>query len=119
MNKTFQITLPMLALPLFFAGCSQIMARPTKQIVQPAQGMAVAQEVCPKYAGDETKEAACVLFYGGAFKKDAGKYSLNVPLAQPVETNVDRQPGTLIKCKAEMIYLKDGGIGWREGKDCH
>lgn len=117
MNNIVKVALPILALGI--AGCSQIMPRPTKQVVQPAQGLAVAQEICPQYAGDEAKEAACVLFYAGAFKKEAGKYSLNVPLIQPVEANIDRQPGSLIKCRAEMIYLKDGGIGWRESKDCH
>lgn len=52
-------------------------------------------------------------------QKGRRQVHVNVPLVQPVQANVDRQPGSLIKCKAEMTYMKDGGIGWRENKDCH
>lgn len=91
-------------------------AVPTKDIVQPGQGLAAAQKACPKYAGDEAKEAACVLFHAGAIKKTNGVYQVNVQLLQPV---VEASAEYLVKCKAEMIYLPDGGIGWKETSDCY
>lgn len=90
-------------------------AVPTKDIVQPGQGLVAAQEACPKYAGDETKEVACVLFHAGAVKKTSGEYQVNVQLLQPAGTST----GRIVKCKAEMIHLPDGGIGWKETSDCH
>lgn len=86
---------------------------PTKDVVQPAQGLAVAQDTCLKYAGDDSKEVACVLFYAGAVKKVEGKYVVNVQLLQPV------QGGQAARCKAELVYLPDGSIGWKDGRDCH
>lgn len=88
---------------------------PTKDIVQPGGGLASAQESCPKYAGDETREVACVLFHAGAIKKMNGQYQVNVQMLQPAGTN----PGHVMKCKAEMIHLPDGGIGWKETGDCY
>lgn len=88
---------------------------PTKDIVQPGGGLAAAQESCPKYAGDETREIACVLFHAGAVKKVDGQYQVNVQMLQPAGTN----PSHVMKCKAEMVLLPDGGIGWKETGDCH
>lgn len=86
---------------------------PTKDVIQPAQGLAVAQDACLKYAGDDTKEVACVLFHAGAVKKVDGKYVVNVQLLQPV------QGGQAAKCKAELVFLPDGSIGWKDSRDCH
>lgn len=87
------------------------LAVPTKDIVQPGQGLSVAQEKCTKYAGDETKEVACVLFHAGAVRKTGGQYQLNI---QTLQDTVSFE-----KCKAEMVYLPDGGIGWKETGDCY
>jgi hypothetical protein len=90
-------------------------AAPTRDVMQPGRGLDVAQEHCPKYAGDETKEIACVLFHAGAVKKTSGQYQLNIQMLQLTEPDT----GPFVKCKAEMIYLPDGGIGWKETSDCH
>lgn len=113
MKKANLLALAAIAVPLFAAEVA--LAAPTKEIVQPAQGMNVAQEACRKYAGDESKEIACVLFHAGAVKKVDGRYELNVQLVQPVEPG----SGRIVKCKAEMVYLPDGSIGWKETNDCH
>lgn len=107
-----------LAAPFYFSSFAHA-AVPTKEVIQSSQGLAVAQEVCSKYTGDDTRETACVLFYAGAVKKVDGRYELNVPLLQPVQANMDRVRGHIIKCKAELFFLADGGIGWKEGRDCH
>lgn len=112
MKNSVLIALVITAAPLWSIDAA--LAVPTKDIVQPGQGLAAAQDACPKYAGDETKEAACVLFHAGAIKKANGQYQVNVQLLQPAGTNT----GNVVKCKAEMIHLPDGGIGWKETGDC-
>lgn len=112
MKKSVLGTLSILAVTFGLVG-SVNASGPTKDIVQPAQGLAVAQDTCLKYAGDDSREVACVLFYAGAVKKVDGQYVVNVPLLQPVQ---GRQ---VAKCKAELVYLSDGSIGWKEGRDCH
>lgn len=107
------------ALSFGFAGIASAAGGPTKDIVQPAQGLTVAQERCPKYAGDEEKEIACVLFHSGAVTKDVGgKYAVNVQLLKEVVADPRREPGQVRKCKAEFIKLPDGSIGWSGDRDC-
>ena len=118
MKKIILMILSILAVTFSFAG-SVNAAGPTKDVVQPAQGLAVAQEACLKYAGDDTKEVACVLFHAGAVTKVDGKYVINVQLLQQIQADANRHPGQLVKCKAELIYLPDGSIGWKDGRDCH
>lgn len=117
MKNFVLVSLSMLTAPFYCLG-NAYAAGPTRDIVQPAQGLAVAQEVCSKYAGDDTKEASCVLFHSGAIKKVNGQYELNVQLLQPV-ADTNHTPGRLIKCKAELVNLPDGSIGWKETGDCH
>lgn len=112
MKKAVLVVLSVFAVTFGFAG-SVNATGPTKDVVQPAQGLAVAQDACLKYAGDDTKEVACVLFYAGAVKKVDGQYVVNVQLLQPV------QGKPVAKCKAELVYLPDGSIGWKDGRDCH
>lgn len=94
---------------------------PTKDIVQPAQGMMVAQERCAKYAGDEEREAACVLFHAGAVAKTPdGQYVLNVALTRPVQVDPNRRTGQVVKCPAEGKVLSNGQIVFVEtGKNCY
>jgi hypothetical protein len=113
MRKAVLIALAIAVAPLWSA--DNALAVPTKDIVQPGQGLAAAQEACPRYAGDEAREIACVLFHAGAVKKTNGQYQLNVQLLQPAGTNT----GNIVRCRAEMIHLPDGGIGWKETGDCH
>lgn len=113
MKKIILAALSVSIITFGIAGSVNAAAGPTKDVVQPAQGLAVAQDACLKYAGDDSKEVACVLFYAGAVKKVDGQYVVNVPLLQPV------QGGQVTKCKAELVYLADGSIGWKDGRDCH
>jgi hypothetical protein len=103
---------------LFFTGSVNANA-PTKDVVQPAQGLVAAQESCTKYAGDEIKEVACVLFHAGIVKKVEGKYVMNVQLQQPVQVASNRVPGHLVKCRVELVLLKDGSIGWKDVGSCY
>lgn len=93
---------------------------PTKQALQPSQGMDVADERCIKYAGDEVMEGACVFFHSGAFLKNVNgkKYQLNVPLLSPINVDTNRPAGKLIKCREEMIFLRNGDIGWTNDHNC-
>lgn len=91
---------------------------PTKDVMRPGQGLDVAQERCPKYAGDEVAEVACVLFHAGVVKKDkSGKYQLNAELIKPIEPDTRRPVGKVWKCPGEFIHLPDGSIGFTENRE--
>ncbi|OGT14177.1 MAG: hypothetical protein A2342_03870 [Gallionellales bacterium RIFOXYB12_FULL_54_9] len=117
MKKTIQTALFVLV-NFFFIGPVHANVL-TREVVQPAQGITAAQESCTKYAGDEIKEVACVLFHAGVVKKVEGKYVMNVQLQQPVQVDVNRTPGRLVKCRVELVLLKDGSIGWKDVGSCY
>lgn len=118
MKKIILRSLALLAIAVNFSSVANA-AGPTKDVMQPAQGLVVAQERCTKYAGDEEKEVACVLFHAGAITKDAGgKYAVNVQLLKEVVADPKREPGQVRKCKAEFVQLPDGSIGWVNDHNC-
>lgn len=93
-------------------------AGPTKQVIEPAQGLEIAQARCPKYAGDEVAEVSCVLFHLGVITKANGKYVPNLPLLNPIKVNTEQPAGTLVECTAEFAQLADGTVGWVNDSKC-